>query len=73
MFSQNLKNLKSVSDTKTNDDPITLAYYMAGSDKLLSDDEFSIQNVIVEKIEKVFKLVEMINWNLKNLPKKQEI
>ncbi|MFS7962261.1 hypothetical protein Hanom_Chr08g00724571 [Helianthus anomalus] len=35
-----------------------LAYQMIGSNKLFSDIEFPIQNVIVEKIEKVFKLVE---------------
>ncbi|MFS7914835.1 hypothetical protein Hanom_Chr02g00158211 [Helianthus anomalus] len=42
-----------------NDDPIMLAYQMIGSDKLFSDIEFLIQNVIVKKIEKVFKLVDI--------------
>ncbi|MFS7945879.1 hypothetical protein Hanom_Chr06g00529301 [Helianthus anomalus] len=32
---------------------------MIGSDKLFSDIEFPIQNVIVDKIDKVFKLVEI--------------
>ncbi|MFS8024508.1 hypothetical protein Hanom_Chr16g01464081 [Helianthus anomalus] len=42
---------KTKSDTKTNDDPILLAYLMVGSDKLFSDDEFPIHNVIMEKVE----------------------
>ncbi|MFS8024477.1 hypothetical protein Hanom_Chr16g01463721 [Helianthus anomalus] len=32
---------------------------MVGSDKLFSDIEFPIQNVIAEKVDKVFKLVEI--------------
>ncbi|MFS7977541.1 hypothetical protein Hanom_Chr10g00905171 [Helianthus anomalus] len=52
-----LKNSKS--ETNTNDCPIMLAYYMVGSDKLFSDVEVLIQNVIAENIEKVFKLVEI--------------
>ncbi|MFS7954288.1 hypothetical protein Hanom_Chr07g00628531 [Helianthus anomalus] len=52
-----LKNSKSEKDE--NDYSISLAYYMVGSDKLFSDIEFLIQNVIMEKIEKVVKLVEI--------------
>ncbi|MFS7977248.1 hypothetical protein Hanom_Chr10g00901821 [Helianthus anomalus] len=40
-------------------DPIILAYHMVGSNKLFSDVEFPIQNMIAEKIDKVFKLVEI--------------
>ncbi|MFS8033878.1 hypothetical protein Hanom_Chr17g01574711 [Helianthus anomalus] len=43
-----LKNSKPKSETITNDDPIMLAYQMIGSDKLFSDAEHPIQNVIVE-------------------------
>ncbi|MFS7905279.1 hypothetical protein Hanom_Chr01g00045811 [Helianthus anomalus] len=42
-----LKNSKSEKDV--NDDPKELAYTMIGLDKLFSDIEFSIQNVILEK------------------------
>ncbi|MFS8021349.1 hypothetical protein Hanom_Chr16g01426371 [Helianthus anomalus] len=52
-----LKNSKS--ETNANDDSIRLAYYMVGSDKLFSDVEFPIENVIAKKNDKVFKLVEM--------------
>ncbi|MFS7899280.1 hypothetical protein Hanom_Chr00s050994g01779911 [Helianthus anomalus] len=34
-------------------------YKMNGSDKLYSDEEFLIENVNVDKLEKVFKLVEI--------------
>ncbi|MFS7968264.1 hypothetical protein Hanom_Chr09g00795411 [Helianthus anomalus] len=60
-----MKNSKS--DSKTDDDPIILAYQIIGSHKLFSDIEFSIQNVIVEKIEKVFKLVEIKMPEVENL------
>ncbi|MFS7995282.1 hypothetical protein Hanom_Chr12g01116161 [Helianthus anomalus] len=49
------KNSKSA--TNANDDPIMLAYLMVGSNKLFSDVEFPIQNVIAEKVDKVFKPV----------------
>ncbi|MFS7911808.1 hypothetical protein Hanom_Chr02g00122421 [Helianthus anomalus] len=52
-----LKNSKS--EKNANDDSIGLAYYMIGSDKLFSDVEFPTQNVIAEKVDKVFKLVEI--------------
>ncbi|MFS8002343.1 hypothetical protein Hanom_Chr13g01200981 [Helianthus anomalus] len=42
-----LKNSKS--EKNTNDNPIGLAYYMIGWDKLFSDIEVPIQNVISEK------------------------
>ncbi|MFS7936695.1 hypothetical protein Hanom_Chr05g00418831 [Helianthus anomalus] len=43
----------------TNDDSIGLVYYMIGSDKLFSDIEVLIQNVISKKFDNVFKLVEI--------------
>ncbi|MFS7961594.1 hypothetical protein Hanom_Chr08g00716941 [Helianthus anomalus] len=52
-----LKNSKS--EKNANDDPIGLAYTMIGPDKLFSDVEFQIENVISEKIDKLFKLVEI--------------
>ncbi|KAJ0800205.1 putative transcription factor interactor and regulator CCHC(Zn) family [Helianthus annuus] len=52
-----LKNTKS--EINSNDDPIILAYYMVRSDKLYSDIEVPIQNVITHKIDKVLKLVEI--------------
>ncbi|MFS7966479.1 hypothetical protein Hanom_Chr09g00774211 [Helianthus anomalus] len=54
-----MKNSKSKKDA--NYDPKGLAYTMIGLDKLFSDNEFPIQNVIVDKIDKVFKLVEIEN------------
>ncbi|MFS7963446.1 hypothetical protein Hanom_Chr08g00738181 [Helianthus anomalus] len=42
-----------------NDDSTGLSYYMIGSDKLFSDIKFLIQNVIADKVDKVFKLVEI--------------
>ncbi|MFS8018269.1 hypothetical protein Hanom_Chr15g01390101 [Helianthus anomalus] len=52
-----LKNSKSEKDA--NDDSTGLVYTMIGSDKLVSDVEFLIQNVISDKINKEFKLVEI--------------
>ncbi|MFS7997061.1 hypothetical protein Hanom_Chr12g01137291 [Helianthus anomalus] len=49
-----LKN--SRSETNANDDPIILAYYMVGSDKLFSDIEVLIQNVIAKR-----KLTKFLN------------
>ncbi|KAF5760083.1 hypothetical protein HanXRQr2_Chr16g0749111 [Helianthus annuus] len=51
------KNLKS--EKRENDDSKGLVYTMIGSDKLFSDSEVQILNVMSEKIEKVFKLVEI--------------
>ncbi|MFS7904731.1 hypothetical protein Hanom_Chr01g00039491 [Helianthus anomalus] len=48
---------KSVSSLK--DDPKLVMYKMNGSDKLYSDEEFLIHNVNLNKVEKVFKLVEV--------------
>ncbi|MFS8007725.1 hypothetical protein Hanom_Chr14g01264421 [Helianthus anomalus] len=42
-------------------------YQVCGSDKLYSDEEFPIQNVNVDKIEKVFKLVEVVMSKIENL------
>ncbi|KAF5778302.1 putative transcription factor interactor and regulator CCHC(Zn) family [Helianthus annuus] len=52
-----LKNSKSKK--KLNDDSKGLVYTMIGSDKLFLDIVFPIQNVISEKIDKVFKMVEI--------------
>ncbi|MFS7969587.1 hypothetical protein Hanom_Chr09g00810971 [Helianthus anomalus] len=42
-------------------------YKMKGSDKLYSDEEFLIQNMNLNKIEKVFKLVEVKLSEIDNL------
>ncbi|KAJ0430420.1 putative transcription factor interactor and regulator CCHC(Zn) family [Helianthus annuus] len=52
-----LKNSKS--EKNLNDDSKGLVYTMIGSDKLFLDIVFPIQNVISEKIDKVFKVVEI--------------
>ncbi|KAJ0851059.1 putative transcription factor interactor and regulator CCHC(Zn) family [Helianthus annuus] len=52
-----LKNTKS--EKSLNDDSKGLVYTMIGSDKLFLDVVFPIQNVISEKIDKVFKMVEI--------------
>ncbi|KAJ0912571.1 hypothetical protein HanRHA438_Chr06g0275821 [Helianthus annuus] len=49
----------SKSEKVVNDDSKGLVCTMIGSDKLFSDNEFPIQNVISDKINKVFKLVEI--------------
>ncbi|MFS7907079.1 putative transcription factor interactor and regulator CCHC(Zn) family [Helianthus anomalus] len=54
-----LKNTKS--EKNLNDDSKGLVYTMIGSDKLFLDVVFPIQNVISEKIDKVFKMVEIEN------------
>ncbi|KAF5809845.1 putative transcription factor interactor and regulator CCHC(Zn) family [Helianthus annuus] len=52
-----LKNIKS--EKNLNDDSKGLVYTMIGSDKLFLDVVFPIQNVISEKVDKVFKMVEI--------------
>ncbi|KAJ0456093.1 putative transcription factor interactor and regulator CCHC(Zn) family [Helianthus annuus] len=52
-----LKDKKS--EKNLNDDSKGLVYTMIGSDKLFLDVVFPIQNVISEKIDKVFKMVEI--------------
>ncbi|KAJ0618477.1 putative transcription factor interactor and regulator CCHC(Zn) family [Helianthus annuus] len=52
-----LKNTKS--EKNLNDDSKVLVYTMIGSDKLFLDVVFPIQNVISEKIDKLFKMVEI--------------
>ena len=47
------------SEKSTNDDPIMVVYTMVGTDKLYSDFEYPLQNVKIENVEKVFKLIEM--------------
>ncbi|MFS7945471.1 hypothetical protein Hanom_Chr06g00524671 [Helianthus anomalus] len=48
-----------------------LAYQMVESNKLFLDIEFSIQNVILETIKKVFKLVEIEMYEVENLAGKE--
>ncbi|MFS7986256.1 hypothetical protein Hanom_Chr11g01008191 [Helianthus anomalus] len=50
---------KTKSEKNLNDDSKGLVYTMIGSDKLFLDVVFPIQNVILEKIDKVFKMVEI--------------
>ncbi|KAJ0796157.1 hypothetical protein HanPI659440_Chr04g0158921 [Helianthus annuus] len=52
-----LKNIKS--EKNLNDDSKGLVYTMIGLDKLFLDVVFPIQNVISEKVDKVFKMVEI--------------
>ncbi|KAJ0604142.1 putative transcription factor interactor and regulator CCHC(Zn) family [Helianthus annuus] len=52
-----LKDTKS--EKNLNDDSKGLVYTMIGSDKLFLDVVFPIQNVISEKIDKVFKMIEI--------------
>ncbi|MFS7936579.1 hypothetical protein Hanom_Chr05g00417221 [Helianthus anomalus] len=42
-------------------------YEMSGSDKLYLDTEFSIENMNVDKLKKVFKLVEIDVFEVKGL------
>ncbi|KAJ0520515.1 hypothetical protein HanIR_Chr10g0460271 [Helianthus annuus] len=65
-----LKNSKS--EKNANDDSIGLAYYMIGSDKLISDIEVPIQNVIPDKIDKVFKLVEIEKFEISKFAGKRK-
>ncbi|MFS8007107.1 hypothetical protein Hanom_Chr14g01257111 [Helianthus anomalus] len=66
-----LKNSKSEKDA--NDDPKGFAYTMLGLAKLFSDFEFPIQNVIADKIDKVFKLVEIEKVEIANCFEEQEV
>ncbi|KAM0043515.1 hypothetical protein Hdeb2414_s0010g00342201 [Helianthus debilis subsp. tardiflorus] len=50
---------KSKSKNNLNEEPNLVMYKMAGSDKLYSDCDFPIENVIVGKLRKVFKLIEI--------------
>ncbi|KAJ0919933.1 hypothetical protein HanRHA438_Chr05g0235301 [Helianthus annuus] len=52
-----LKNSKS--EKNLNDDSKGLVYTIIGPDKLFLDVVFPIQNMILEKIDKVFKMVEI--------------
>ncbi|MFS8019114.1 hypothetical protein Hanom_Chr15g01400021 [Helianthus anomalus] len=47
------------SKNNSDDDPTLVMYQMCGSDKVFLDEEFLIQNVNMDKIEKVYKLVEV--------------
>ncbi|XP_022013953.1 uncharacterized protein LOC110913430 [Helianthus annuus] len=56
-----LNNYLPKSKVKNNlkDEPTLVMYQVCGSDKLYPDEEFPIENVNVDKLEKVFKLVEI--------------
>ncbi|MFS7905281.1 hypothetical protein Hanom_Chr01g00045841 [Helianthus anomalus] len=47
------------SENSLIDDPTILMYKMCGSDQLHSDSEFLIQNVNMDRVEKVFQLLEI--------------
>ncbi|MFS7890992.1 hypothetical protein Hanom_Chr00s000188g01627761 [Helianthus anomalus] len=61
------------SEHSSNDHPVILMYKMCGSDQLYSDTECSIQNVNLNGIEKVFKLVEIKISEIESLTKESEI
>ncbi|XP_022014722.1 uncharacterized protein LOC110914224 [Helianthus annuus] len=50
---------KPKSQDNLSDEPTLVMYKMNGSDKLYSDTKFPIENVNVDKLKKVFKLVEI--------------
>ncbi|MFS7967803.1 hypothetical protein Hanom_Chr09g00790031 [Helianthus anomalus] len=50
---------KSKSKNNIKDKPTIFMYQVCGSDKLYADEEFLIENVNVDKLEKIFKLVEI--------------
>ncbi|MFS7911141.1 hypothetical protein Hanom_Chr02g00114541 [Helianthus anomalus] len=56
---------KSKSKTNLKDEPTLVMYQVCGFNKLYSDVELPIQIVNVDKLEKVFKLVELICQRLK--------
>ncbi|MFS7948751.1 hypothetical protein Hanom_Chr06g00563551 [Helianthus anomalus] len=58
---------KQKSKNNSNDEPTLVMYKMCGSDKLYSDSEFPIENVNVDKLKKVFKLVEIDVSEMKGL------
>ncbi|MFS7967581.1 hypothetical protein Hanom_Chr09g00787401 [Helianthus anomalus] len=59
------------SKNNLSDEPALVMYPMCGSDKLYSDKKFPIQNVNMDKIEKVFKLVEVDVSEVENLSSQQ--
>ncbi|MFS7967639.1 hypothetical protein Hanom_Chr09g00788061 [Helianthus anomalus] len=50
------KNYIPESASSLSDDPNVVMYKMNGTDKLYSDDEFSIQNVNLNKVEASFQI-----------------
>ncbi|MFS7945405.1 hypothetical protein Hanom_Chr06g00523911 [Helianthus anomalus] len=50
---------KLKSQDNLSNEPTLVMYKLNGSDKLYSDTEFLIENVNVDKLKKVFKLVEI--------------
>ncbi|XP_022032228.1 uncharacterized protein LOC110933307 [Helianthus annuus] len=50
---------KSKSQNNSNDGPTLVMYKMSGSDKLYLDLQFPLENVNVDKLKNVFKLVEI--------------
>ncbi|MFS7919099.1 hypothetical protein Hanom_Chr03g00208901 [Helianthus anomalus] len=65
-----LKNSKSEKDA--NDDSKGMVYTMIGSDKLFSNVEFPIQNVISDKVDKVFKLIEIQKFEILKFARKSK-
>ncbi|MFS7969295.1 hypothetical protein Hanom_Chr09g00807481 [Helianthus anomalus] len=59
--------LKSKSGNNSNEESTLVMYKMFGSDKLYSDLEFPLENVNVDKMNKVFKLVEVDVSDVENL------
>ncbi|MFS7930068.1 hypothetical protein Hanom_Chr04g00339791 [Helianthus anomalus] len=49
----------SKSESNSNEEPTLVMYKMFGSDKLYSDLELPLENVNVDKLNKVFKLIEV--------------
>ncbi|MFS7954124.1 hypothetical protein Hanom_Chr07g00626621 [Helianthus anomalus] len=58
---------KSKSQNNSDDEPTIVMYKMSGSEKLYSDLEFPLENVNVDKLNKVFTLVEVDVSEVKSL------
>ncbi|MFS7981055.1 hypothetical protein Hanom_Chr10g00946461 [Helianthus anomalus] len=58
---------KSKFDSKMNNNPTMVMYKTFGLDKFFSNIEFPIQKVILEKLEKMYKLVEIEVSKIENL------
>ncbi|KAF5804170.1 putative transcription factor interactor and regulator CCHC(Zn) family [Helianthus annuus] len=58
---------KQKSKNNLNEEPNLVMYKMLGSDKLFSDTEFLIENVNVNKLKNVYKLIEVEMTEVKSL------
>ncbi|KAF5775109.1 putative transcription factor interactor and regulator CCHC(Zn) family [Helianthus annuus] len=63
---------KPKSKSNLHDESDLVMYKMSGSDKLFSDSEFPLENVNLNKLTNVFKLVEVELSAVKNLSQKKE-